>query len=67
MVMKALLEAGLLNGDCLTVTARRWRRTSPRSRRRMWMEDRPLTRQPDPSDRRHHDLAWFSGARSAQW
>ena len=36
MVMKALLEAGLLNGDCLTVTGKTMAETSPRSRRRMW-------------------------------
>jgi dihydroxyacid dehydratase/phosphogluconate dehydratase len=29
-LMKRLLDHGLLHGDCLTVTGRTWRRTSPR-------------------------------------
>ena len=29
VVLKQLLDAGLLHGDALTVTGRRWPRTSP--------------------------------------
>ena len=56
VLMKALLDAGLLHGDVLTVTGKTMRReprgVEPAAARRR-SAARP--RQPDPRDRRHHD------------
>lgn len=46
-ILKLLLNAGLLHGDCITVTAARWPRNSPTSRmspRRTRMSSDPWTR-----------------------
>ena len=64
VVMKALLDAGLLNGDCLTVTGKTMAENladiAPPD------VDGKIVRaleQPDPPDRRYHDPARVSGAR----
>ena len=58
VIMKALLDAGLLHGDCLTVTGRTLAENladiaPARSRRQGAARDEL----PDPPDRRHHDPA----------
>ena len=64
VVMRALLDAGLLHGDALTVTGatrgREPRRDRPAGPRR---RDPAPPRRPDPPDRRHHDPARLARAR----
>ena len=64
VIMKAMLDEGLLHGDALTVTgktlAENLARPEPRPGRR---HRHPLVRQPDPRDRRHHDPARLDGSR----
>ena len=64
MVMKALLDAGLLHGDCLTVTGKTMAENladiaPPGGRRRRDPHPRPA----DPQDRRPHDPQGLAGAR----
>ncbi len=66
VIMKAMLDEGLLHGDALTVTGKTLAENladlNPRPRRR---QGHPLVRRPDPCDRRHHDPARLDGARGA--
>ena len=63
VVMKALLDAGLLHGDCLTVTGK----TMAENLAHIAPPDpdgkvlRALS-EPDPSDRGHHDPARIAGS-----
>ena len=58
VIMKAMLDEGLLHGDALTVTGKTLAENladlEPRPGRR---RGHPHVRQPDPRDRRHHDPA----------
>ena len=64
VVMKALLDAGLLHGDCLTVTGQTMAR-EPRAHRAAGPRRQGAAGagQPDPPDRRHHDPARLAGPR----
>ena len=64
VVMKALLDAGLMHGDCLTVTGKTMRR-EPRGARAARHRRRgdPRARQADPRDRRPDDPQGLAGAR----
>ena len=63
VVMKALLDAGLLHGDCLTVTGQTMAR-EPRAHRTAGPRRQGAAGadQPDPPDRRHHDPARLAGS-----
>ncbi len=67
VVMKALLDAGLLHGDCLTVTGktagREPRRTSTRPTRR---QGRAGAGRADPPHRRHHHPQGLARARGGR-
>ena len=64
VIMKAMLDEGLLHGDALTVTGKTLAENladlEPRPGRR---QRHPHVRQPDPRDRRHHDPARLDRAR----
>ncbi len=64
MVMKALLDAGLMHGDCLTVTGRTMRR-EPRGARPAGRRRRgdPGPGPADPQDRRPHHPQGVAGPR----
>ena len=64
VIMKALLDAGLLHGDCLTVTGKTHGR-EPRPHRAAGPRRQGAARaeQPDPPHRRHHDPARLAGPR----
>ena len=58
VVMKALLDAGLMHGDALTVTGKTMAREPRRTRAaRPRRQGAACAEQPDPPDRRHHDPA----------
>ena len=64
VVMKALLDAGLLHGDCLTVTGPdHGREPRPHRAAGPGRQGAAGDEQPDPPDRRHHDPARLAGAR----
>ena len=63
VVMKALLDAGLMHGDALTVTGRTIAENLRRSRRRPRRQGHRAPRQPDPQDRRAHDPARLARTR----
>ena len=56
VVMRALLDAGLLHGDCLTVTGQDdGREPRPHRAARRRRQGRARDERADPRDRRHHD------------
>ena len=64
VVMKALLDAGLLHGDCLTVTGQTMaREPGPHRAAGPRRQGAAGDGQSDPPDRRHHDPARVAGAR----
>ena len=68
VMMKALLDAGLLHGDCLTVTGQTMAENLAAHRpARPGRQGAARAGQPDPPDRRHHHPARIAGARRARW
>ena len=67
MVMKALLDAGLMHGDCLTVTGKTMAENLADDRAARGGRRRdPLARPPDPPDRRAHHPQGVAGARGCR-
>ena len=67
VVMRELLEAGLLHGDCLTVTGRTWPRTWPPSTRPPPTATWSTALRPDPRPGRHRRPDAGRSPRRARW